>query len=162
MSTGFHPHSHLHSLRRQVSVKLFRFLAVLQPPFFILSGLGIHKRNLLEARVVITSYNQHVRLLSPSLPGCFGTTKSTRGLGAGIVMESISLRTREGQTRTSSWLGRGEHGARRAQEPRFYAGFRGCVGLDVPREYRRFRARGPFGCSGKEEQRHRWPGLAEP
>src|SRR5215475_5724415 len=32
-----------------------------------------------------------VRLLSPSLPGWFGTTKSTRGLGAGIVMESISL-----------------------------------------------------------------------
>src|SRR5262244_2985575 len=53
------PHSHLHSLRPQVSVKLFRFLAVLQPPFFILSGLGIHKRNLLEARVIIASYNDH-------------------------------------------------------------------------------------------------------
>src|SRR5262249_15410122 len=59
MSTGFHPHSHLHCLRRQLSVKLFRFLAVLQPPFFILSGLGIHKRNLLEARVIIASYNDH-------------------------------------------------------------------------------------------------------
>src|SRR5215469_666701 len=59
MSTGFHTHSHLHSLCRQVSVKLFRFLAVLQPPFFIRSGLGIHKRNLLEARVIIASYNDH-------------------------------------------------------------------------------------------------------
>ena len=35
--------------------------AMLQPPFPQLSTLCIYKRNLLEARVVITTYNQHDR-----------------------------------------------------------------------------------------------------
>jgi hypothetical protein len=33
LSTGFHPHSHLHSLGREIAIKLFRFLTVLQSPF---------------------------------------------------------------------------------------------------------------------------------
>src|SRR5215470_5523185 len=78
MSTGFHPHSHLHSLRRQVSVKLFRFLAVLQPPFFIRSGPAIHKRNLLEARVLIASYNDHCPAPFSEPSWLVSTTKSTR------------------------------------------------------------------------------------
>jgi hypothetical protein len=42
----------------------------------------------LEARVIVTSYNQHVRLLSPE-PWLVGTTKVYSGLGADIVMESL-------------------------------------------------------------------------
>jgi hypothetical protein len=48
---------------------------------------------LLKARVVICSYNDHVRLLSPSLLVGFSTTKVYSGVGADIVMESIALKT---------------------------------------------------------------------
>src|SRR5580692_3058455 len=75
LSTGFHPHMHLHSLGGEIAIKLFRFLTVLQSPFLELPSVGIHKRNLLKARVVVCSYNDHVRLLSPSLLVGFGTTK---------------------------------------------------------------------------------------
>jgi len=44
----------------------------------------------LETRVIVTSYNQHVRLLSPE-PWLVGTTKAYSEVGADIVMESISL-----------------------------------------------------------------------
>src|SRR5580658_4049317 len=92
LSTGFHPHSHLHSLGREIAIKLFRFLTVLQSPFLELPTVGIHKCNLLKARVVICSYNDHVRLLSPS-PLVGFTTKVYSGIGADIVMESITLKT---------------------------------------------------------------------
>ena len=65
MPTGFHPYTHLHALGRELTVELFRFLAVLQCPLLQLSGFGIHIRNLLEARVVIASYNQHIGSFSP-------------------------------------------------------------------------------------------------
>jgi hypothetical protein len=39
----------------QLSIKLLGFLAVLQLPFLELSSIAIHKRNLLETRVVICS-----------------------------------------------------------------------------------------------------------
>ena len=58
--------------------------------FLELTCLRVHKRNLLEARVVITSYNDQVRLLSPE-PWLVRTTKVYSGVGADIVMESISL-----------------------------------------------------------------------
>jgi hypothetical protein len=61
---------------------------VLQSSFSELSRFAIHVRNLLEARVIITSYNQYVRLLSPEL-WLVGTTKVYSGLGADIVMESL-------------------------------------------------------------------------
>jgi len=38
---------------------------VLQPPFLQFSSFGIYKRNLLKARVVIQSYNQHIGSFSP-------------------------------------------------------------------------------------------------
>jgi hypothetical protein len=44
----------------------------------------------LEARMVVASYNPHVRLLSPG-PWLVGTTKVYPGVGADIVMESITL-----------------------------------------------------------------------
>jgi hypothetical protein len=90
MPTGFHSHSRFHSLGRQFAVELLRFLRVLQSPFLQFPGFGIHKCNLLETRVVIASYNPHVRLLSPG-PWLVGTTKVYPGVGADIVMESISL-----------------------------------------------------------------------
>jgi hypothetical protein len=40
--------------------------------------------------MVVTTYNPHVRLLSPG-PWLVGTTKVYPGVGADIVMESISL-----------------------------------------------------------------------
>src|SRR5713101_4779145 len=64
MPTGFYPHTHFHSWCCEVTVELFRFLRVLQSPLSKFSSVGIHKRNLLEARVVVTSYNDHLRLLS--------------------------------------------------------------------------------------------------
>ena len=78
MPTGFHPHAHLHSLRREIAVEHLRFLAVLQSLLLQFSSVGIHKRNLLEGWVVIASYNHHVRLLSPEPFGWFAPPKSTR------------------------------------------------------------------------------------
>ena len=49
---------------------------------------SVDERNLLEARVIITTYNQYVRLLSPE-PWLVRTTKVYSGLGADIVMESF-------------------------------------------------------------------------
>jgi hypothetical protein len=41
--------------------------------------------------MVVTTYNPHVRLLSPELLWLVGTTKVYPGVGADIVMESIAL-----------------------------------------------------------------------
>jgi hypothetical protein len=48
---------------RQIAVELLRFLAVLPPTLPAFASFGIDKSNLLETRVVIASYNPHVRLL---------------------------------------------------------------------------------------------------
>src|ERR1700722_14076996 len=65
LPAGFHSHTYFLSLVRQVTVKLLRFLAVLQSPLLQFPGLGIYKSNLLKARVVIASYNQHIGSFSP-------------------------------------------------------------------------------------------------
>ncbi len=57
--TRFHPDTHFEFLRSQISIELFRVLAMLQPPFLQLTCVRIDKRNLLEARMVIRSYNDH-------------------------------------------------------------------------------------------------------
>src|SRR5580700_11125565 len=90
MPARFHSHTNLHSLCRQITVKLLRFLAVLQSPLLQFPGLGIYKSNLLKARVIIASYNDHVRLLSPERSWLVAT-KVYSGTGADIVMESMSL-----------------------------------------------------------------------
>src|SRR5438132_1538782 len=59
MPACFHSYTHLHPLCRQITVEFLRFLAVLQSSLLQLPSLGIHKSNLLEARVVIASYNDH-------------------------------------------------------------------------------------------------------
>src|SRR5206468_3605765 len=66
VSTGFDPYPYPHSAPLQLAIKAFGFAcAVLQRLLAILSALLVQPRNLLHARVIITSYNQHVRLLSP-------------------------------------------------------------------------------------------------
>src|SRR5499425_1677254 len=77
VSTGFHAHPHLDSLCRQIAIKLLRFLAMWQSLLLELTAVGVQKCYLLEARVIIASYNHHVRLLSPGL-GWFAPPKSTR------------------------------------------------------------------------------------
>jgi hypothetical protein len=62
---------------------------VLESPLTQFSRLRIHERNLLNARVVIATYNQHIGSFPPSL-GLVGTTKSTQVQGADIVMKSFA------------------------------------------------------------------------
>jgi hypothetical protein len=52
-------------LRGEIAIELLRSLAVLESQLVQLSTFRIHPCNLLEARVVICSYNDHLRLLSP-------------------------------------------------------------------------------------------------
>ena len=55
---GFHPHPHVASA--QITVKPLRFpVAVREPPLAAFSRLGVHKCDLLKARVIIYSNNQH-------------------------------------------------------------------------------------------------------
>src|ERR1700730_16203736 len=79
MPARFHAHTNLHPLCRQITVKLLRFLAVLQSPLLQFPGLGIYKSDLLEARVIIASYNDHVRLLSPERSWLVGSHQSLLG-----------------------------------------------------------------------------------
>jgi len=65
MPTGFHPNPHFFSAHLELAVELLRFLAVPQFPLVPFTTVRIDKRNLLEARVIVTTYNDHVRLLSP-------------------------------------------------------------------------------------------------
>jgi hypothetical protein len=55
MPTRLHPEASFHALCTEITVELLRFLAVLQSPLLQLPSLGIDKRNLLEARVIITT-----------------------------------------------------------------------------------------------------------
>src|SRR5215475_2501289 len=96
MPTGFHPHSHLHSLPGQIAIKLLRFLAMCQSSLLEFFSFRVQIRNLLGARVIVTSYNQHVRLLSLG-PWLVGTTKVYSGTGADIVMLSITLKSPFGE-----------------------------------------------------------------
>src|SRR3984893_7074904 len=65
MPARFHSHTYLHPLCRQITVEFLRFLAVLQSPLLQFPSLGIYKSNLLKARVVICTYNQHIGSFSP-------------------------------------------------------------------------------------------------
>src|SRR5215831_7295198 len=79
MSTGFHPHTHLLALASEVTIKLFRSLTVFQSLLSTISRFSIHKRNFLEARVVIASYNDHCPApFYPSLFGWLAPPKLTR------------------------------------------------------------------------------------
>src|ERR1700751_5184762 len=64
-----------------------------QPFFLELSGVRIHRSNLLKPGVEIYSYNDHVRLLSPEPVGWIQHHQPYSSGGADIVMESITLKT---------------------------------------------------------------------
>src|SRR5207253_9991073 len=80
MPTGFHPNPHFFSAHFELTVELLRFLAVPQFPLVPFTTVRIDKRNLLEARVIVTTYNDHVRLLSPE-PWLVSATKVYSGAG---------------------------------------------------------------------------------
>src|ERR1700683_286679 len=78
MPAGFHPYAHLLSLRCQIAIKLFCSLTVLYSLLSTISSFGIDKRYLLEARVIIASYNNHRRLLSTRAFGWSAPPNLTR------------------------------------------------------------------------------------
>ena len=55
MPTGFHPYTYLHSLDREIAVELLRLLAMLQSTLPAFACFGLHKSNLSEARMVVTT-----------------------------------------------------------------------------------------------------------
>src|SRR5262249_15904390 len=66
MPGGLHTHPHAASTQLLIAVKLLRCsVAMGQSLLATIPCLRIYKRNLLNARVIITSYKQHLRLLSP-------------------------------------------------------------------------------------------------
>lgn len=92
MPTRLHSHTCLPIACSEITLERLGFLAVLQSTLSALPGFGIYKRNLLEVRVVVTSYNQPnqpARLLSPKLFGWLSPTKVYARLGADIAMEII-------------------------------------------------------------------------
>ena len=60
MPTRFHAHTHRRSLSRQLTIELLGCLTMLQSTLPAISSFTIDKRNLLEARMIITPYNNHV------------------------------------------------------------------------------------------------------
>src|SRR5215467_4761714 len=86
---GLHPHSHREVSLLQYSIEGFGLLAMCQAVFAQFTCIGIDARNLLEARMVITPYNQHVRLLSSEPFGWFAPPKSTRAWEPTLFMESF-------------------------------------------------------------------------
>jgi hypothetical protein len=90
MSRCLHPHSHADSCLLQIAVELLCFsLSVFESPLTEFSHLRVHKRNFLNARVVIATYNQHIGSFLLGL-GLVDTTKSTQVQGADIVMKSLA------------------------------------------------------------------------
>ena len=89
VSAGFHPHPHGQILLLEFSVKRFGLSRVGQPTFTALAGFCVYKSNLLEARMIVTTYNQHVRLLSSEPFGWFAPPKSTRAWEPTLFMESL-------------------------------------------------------------------------
>ena len=79
----------------KVGVKLFGLLAMRQASFAQFPCVYIYQRNLLEARMIITAYNQHVRLLSSEPFGWFAPPKSTRAWEPTLFMESLDSLTSE-------------------------------------------------------------------
>src|SRR5207302_304328 len=80
--TGFHPNPHFFSAHLELAVELLRFLAVPQFPFVPFTTVRIDKRNLLEARVIVTTYNDHVRLPRPGKVGGAKANHQAREKGA--------------------------------------------------------------------------------
>jgi len=63
---------------------------MVKPPLTALARSRVDERNLLEARVIVATYNQHVRLLSPEPFGGLAIAKVYSGVGADIVRKSLA------------------------------------------------------------------------
>ena len=68
-----------------IAIEPLGLFHVLQATLAALARIRVHERNLLEARVVVTTYNQHVRLLSPEPSGGLAITRVYSEVGADIV-----------------------------------------------------------------------------
>src|SRR2546425_4004911 len=79
VSTGLHPQTNGFSLAGKLAVELLRQLAMLQPLLFHFSRFCIDIRNLLEARMVIASYNNHVGSFLRALVGLHHQSLSGAG-----------------------------------------------------------------------------------
>src|SRR5579859_602295 len=75
---GLHPHPHGYIALLQFPVKLLGLFAMRKAALAQLTCVCVHKSNLLEARMIIAPYNQHVRLLSSEPFGWFAPPKFTR------------------------------------------------------------------------------------
>src|SRR5690242_19796671 len=85
MSRGLQPNPHPCSAQLQIAIKLLRLsISVLQSVFAVISCFRVYQCDLLHARVIITTYNQHLWLLSPE-PLFVGCYKSNFA----VVMESL-------------------------------------------------------------------------
>src|SRR5215475_12933394 len=73
----------------QLPVELLCLLTMRQTPFAQFASVRIYASNLLKARMIITPYNQHVRLLSSEPFGWFAPPKSTRAWEPTLFMESF-------------------------------------------------------------------------
>src|SRR5215469_3408308 len=87
MPGRLHPHAHPASVCLQLAIELLGFsLAVTQSPFTAFPGVGIYKRDLLNAGVIVHTYNPHIGSFLPSLGS---STQSLLGRrGADIVLKS--------------------------------------------------------------------------
>src|SRR5271166_3139797 len=84
-------HAHAHRLTLQAAVKRFGLAAVLQPALAALAGSAVTKCDLLKARMIITTYNQHrVDSFLPSF-WSFRSNQCTRCEGADVVMKSARM-----------------------------------------------------------------------
>ena len=71
-----------------------------QASFPELTAFGIYVCNLLEARMIVTTYNQHVRLLSSEPFGWFAPPKSTRAWEPTLLWNHY---TQNPRSETSVW-----------------------------------------------------------
>jgi hypothetical protein len=79
MPARFHADAHCQTAFAEFTVKLLGLFLVSQACFAEFACVGVYIRNLLEARVIVTSYNDYLRLLvSRAFLVGFSTTNFTR------------------------------------------------------------------------------------
>jgi hypothetical protein len=84
VSRGLHTDAHLAPGQR--SIERLGFGGVSQPALSVLSSFLVKVRNLLELRMKITSYNQHLGSFAPERLGRFAATSLLGERGADAVM----------------------------------------------------------------------------
>src|SRR5262244_107111 len=91
MPTGFHAHTYLPTRSRESTIELLCLLWMGKPFLLELSSVLVQQCDLLKLGVVIDSYNDHCS--APFSRACWLALHHQlySGLGADIVMESITL-----------------------------------------------------------------------